>query len=125
MISTHTPLTGRDILSGNSFLERITFLLTRPLRDVTAAQRAVLFAQGTFLLTRPLRDVTGFCYWMLCGKLISTHTPLTGRDGFGQGKSKENRISTHTPLTGRDICGFPHNLRSGTFLLTRPLRDVT
>ena len=34
---------------------------------------------------------------------ISTHTPLTGRDGFYQGLQEWLEISTHTPLTGRDI----------------------
>ena len=34
------------------------FLLTRPLRDVTASDYFQLLENG-FLLTRPLRDVTG------------------------------------------------------------------
>ena len=37
---------------------------------------------------------------------ISTHTPLTGRDGKTGSFLIFNSISTHTPLTGRDInCG--------------------
>ena len=34
--------------------------------------------------------------------LISTHTPLTGRDSTFPSWSSRKRISTHTPLTGRD-----------------------
>ena len=78
------------------------FLLTRPLRDVTAPD----FASGAgerFLLTRPLRDVT-ISAWIDNGRYpISTHTPLAGRD--------------HAPVRS--------SLMYGTFLLTRPLRDVT
>ena len=33
---------------------------------------------------------------------ISTHTPLTGRDGYADFQCWEIKISTHTPLTGRD-----------------------
>ena len=33
---------------------------------------------------------------------ISTHTPLAGRDDFGNAKSEKDKISTHTPLAGRD-----------------------
>ena len=33
---------------------------------------------------------------------ISTHTPLTGRDGFIRKTGGKQNISTHTPLTGRD-----------------------
>ena len=55
-----------------------------------------------FLLTRPLRDVT-LTYGHVCSVLlISTHTPLTGRDIDVMVELSQQRISTHTPLTGRD-----------------------
>ena len=57
----------------------------------------------TFLLTRPLRDVTTHARCRLLSRLISTHTPLAGRD--------------FRPLK---IFAIPES-----FLLTRPLRDVT
>ena len=79
----------------------------------------------SFLLTRPLRDVTqcilesGYC------RTISTHTPLAGRDNmrhfFVQGpigflltrplRDVTKKKTKHKPLW--------------QFLLTRPLRDVT
>ena len=34
--------------------------------------------------------------------MISTHTPLAGRDGIGQTFTDAIGISTHTPLAGRD-----------------------
>ena len=55
------------------------FLLTRPLRDVT-----VFFQpsekRNQFLLTRPLRDVTYGTFDWKTWTMISTHTPLAGRD---------------------------------------------
>ena len=56
----------------------------------------------SFLLTRPLRDVTtpdsaGSWFWP-----ISTHTPLAGRDDILREKLDYMKISTHTPLAGRD-----------------------
>ncbi len=54
---------------------------------------------------------------------ISTHTPLTGRDGLLWLPLSSAAISTHTPLTGRDryilyLCNgtFPH-IGTDLFLL--------
>ena len=55
------------------------FLLTRPLRDVTA-YRLVDNKLNEFLLTRPLRDVTRVQCYIRMMLAISTHTPLAGRD---------------------------------------------
>ena len=57
-ISTHTPLAGRDVLVLGVVTISFTFLLTRPLRDVTMHYREM----------NERRE-------------ISTHTPLAGRDG--------------------------------------------
>ena len=57
MISTHTPLAGRDVWVLTINPPASGFLLTRPLRDVTAGTPTA---------------VTQFS--------ISTHTPLAGRD---------------------------------------------
>ena len=57
IISTHTPLAGRDILAGEVREEMLIFLLTRPSRDVTHP------------LQHPINH-----------RHISTHTPLAGRD---------------------------------------------
>ena len=56
------------------------FLLTRPLRDVTRGC-ILLSPEWEFLLTRPLRDVTNFKIGGNTYNVISTHTPLAGRDG--------------------------------------------
>ena len=58
--------------------------------------------KALFLLTRPLRDVTLLMVHGSCPYDISTHTPLTGRDGLLWLPLSSAAISTHTPLTGRD-----------------------
>ena len=58
------------------------FLLTRPLRDVTGFAYVGIEILA-FLLTRPLRDVTHFHPFMRNKTIISTHTPLAGRDYTG------------------------------------------
>ena len=83
----------------------------------------VMFSR--FLLTRPLRDVTQFLQVDLSPAMISTHTPLAGRDAARLDWEYESGISTHTPLAGRDGCGRRQELHVPGFLLTRPLRDVT
>ena len=145
IISTHTPLTGRDRcmtaeeaklkyfyshapygtwpMRGNDVKYPMSFLLTRPLRDVTFLDWRFWFYL-VFLLTRPLRDVTISEIEAYNNNCISTHTPLTGRDIISLRHYLKRVISTHTPLTGRDkmlrlLC------RICLFLLTRPLRDVT
>ena len=55
-ISTHTSLAGRDHAT-NAIIILVSFLLTRPSRDVTP-EFAVLVHPAEFLLTRPSRDVT-------------------------------------------------------------------
>ena len=56
----------------------------------------------TFLLTRPLRDVTTAAFASTSSNAISTHTPLAGRDGGTSDYNGLKNISTHTPLAGRD-----------------------
>ena len=56
-ISTHTPLAGRDPVPQCAMYICRTFLLTRPLRDVTEDPEMTNIS-ASFLLTRPLRDVT-------------------------------------------------------------------
>ena len=57
IISTHTPLAGRDVTVREKRLASQSFLLTRPLRDVTLSLHHLKHPEP-FLLTRPLRDVT-------------------------------------------------------------------
>ena len=57
-ISTHTPLAGRDGLSVNEYIKMVRFQLTRPSRGVTLVLLVWLFALLVFQLTRPSRGVT-------------------------------------------------------------------
>ena len=124
IISTHTPLTGRDLAGRRKSYWWCWFLLTRPLRDVTGESISFILPKS-FLLTRPLRDVTYSSFtnpsaiiFLLTRPLrdvtfqhrdykivdhISTHTPLTGRDSNPMWYKGGDNISTHTPLTGRDL----------------------
>ncbi len=78
MISTHTPLAGRDLSRMVETEEQIKFLLTRPLRDVTTVVLACAWAVE-FLLTRPLRDVTAtFCMY------VAEHPHILERTCFYQ-----------------------------------------
>ena len=61
------------------YLPPVRFLLTRPLRDVTSSY-SLSYCLRKFLLTRPLRDVTDIAIFSSFYTLISTHTPLAGRD---------------------------------------------
>ena len=100
------------------------FQLTRPLRGATAQLvnpagiknfnshapcGARLVYVGTapvnlvFQLTRPLRGATGTKLQTFSANLISTHTPLAGRDQNGRTVVHHAKISTHTPLAGRDF----------------------
>ncbi len=100
-ISTHTPLTGRD-LNGVFHIQIIKISTHTPLtgRDHLSC-----------LLTRFLQ--------------ISTHTPLTGRDEL---QNHKRHIIVQFLLTRplRDVTPWHrNNSRHPRFLLTRPLRDVT
>ena len=57
----------------------ITFLLTRPSRGVTLTN-PILNCGKKFLLTRPSRGVTYPLSVIWQFAIISTHTPLAGRD---------------------------------------------
>ena len=61
IISTHTPLAGRDHGGRGNITAAPEFLLTRPSRDVTFSLRYASPASG-FLLTRPSRDVTSLSF---------------------------------------------------------------
>ena len=147
-ISTHTSLAGRDIISCGEQYHLSIFLLTRPSRDVTSADKTGGTAKK-FLLTRPSRDVTKFASLKSVWHNISTHTSLAGRDlsvfrdlllSITFLLTRPSRdvtripffpvadfraISTHTSLAGRDPVPPPHSHQLPGFLLTRPSRDVT
>ena len=56
-----------------------SFLLTRPMRDVTKSNYGYT-ETPQFLLTRPMRDVTEDGRAVCPGGTISTHTSHAGRD---------------------------------------------
>ena len=124
----------------------ISFLLTRPLRDVTIpfckSNKLIIISTHTPLAGRDLGHISccglpkisthtplagrDLVIWFFRHLLfISTHTPLAGRDGTEYGGILGEKISTHTPLAGRDPSRPVLSLIFLSFLLTRPLRDVT
>ena len=80
VISTHTPLAGRD----NNFAVAVGAI-----KD---------FYSHAPCGARPIMSASGSMQ-----NVISTHTPLAGRDiDIGIGMNEDSFISTHTPLAGRD-----------------------
>ena len=101
IISTHTPLAGRDGLYDPTIAENIHFYSHAPRgarlklgprrcaftdfyshapRGARHGLRNNYHRSSKFLLTRPSRGATQY---KLCGSafvIISTHTPLAGRD---------------------------------------------
>ena len=102
MISTHTPLAGRDGIDVR--------LLQWLLDFYSHAPRGARLEFLQFVLS-------------ICD--ISTHTPLAGRDDLRNIRLRYFRISTHTPLAGRDTPNAVIPAVMGRFLLTRPSRGAT
>ena len=145
-ISTHTPHAGRDVLLCESFPASVYFYSHAPcgtwppklLKQVNVFYFYSHAPCGTWLrhpeIYKPIL-------------VISTHTPHAGRDHQNLCYGLHLPISTHTPHAGRDQndgvkyiaqrnfyshapCGtWPNSagLSSArlSFLLTRPMRDVT
>ena len=80
MISTHTPLAGRDCGYDDYGDFEVKFQLTRPLRGATSSS-VFNGSYSKFQLTRPLRGATAERFFQSLAVAISTHTPLAGRDG--------------------------------------------
>ena len=60
-------------------MQMVTFLLTRPSRGATFAESKQT-DNYEFLLTRPSRGATRETKVFVASDIISTHTPLAGRD---------------------------------------------
>ena len=123
-ISTHTPLAGRDVVFDNLIADVGDFYSHAP-RGARQNIRTVSTGSLSFLLTRPSRGATGVVVDAYSIFIISTHTPLAGRDFYFFVPNRIVWISTHTPLAGRDretVLGGRHGF---TFLLTRPSRGAT
>ena len=118
------PLSGRDWGKMALVLHPEKFLLTRPLRDVTRLYISAILYSSLFLLTRSLRDVTNPNDEELDGCIVSTHTPLAGRDYKTPSNFASDTFLLTRPL--RDVTDIPlYPCAFRRFLLTRPLRDVT
>ena len=102
-ISTHTPLAGRDAREQAIKARDTSFLLTRPSRGATMVNISTIRCQSQFLLTRPSRGATTNPVASRRTCMISTHTPLAGRDSVRARDPIFAMISTHTPLAGRDL----------------------
>ena len=78
-ISTHTPLAGRDLCGGLRSSQQDDFNSHAP----CGARQLLLpslFPSFKFQLTRPLRGATAYLEEYARHIMISTHTPLAGRD---------------------------------------------
>ena len=123
MISTHTPLAGRDQYQHCLFPENLISTHT-PLagRDLSAL-RALLLLQDFYSHAprgaRPerfnrLRHIADFY----------SHAPRGARPATAKYPGSLGNISTHTPLAGRDKRQSLRTKLHG-FLLTRPSRGAT
>ena len=126
MISTHTPLAGRDSFHIIAYARNGNFYS----HASCGARRIEMILDNltiAFLLTRLLRGATFTTVGHVFLFFISTHTPLAGRDARPRrGERFFFKISTHTPLAGRDFQMISRGLRPGISTHT-PLagRDVT
>ena len=102
IISTHTPLAGRDIITDENH-----------------------HCLAAFQLTRPLRGATSGLERQQVKRQISTHTPLAGRDGIRCAilVCAEN-FNSHAPCGARRI-DYQNAIFENGFQLTRPLRGAT
>ena len=124
-ISTHTPLAGRDRCLTYCF-PQITHFNSHAPRGARRKFSCDRSWRKKFQLTRPSRGATFTSFFsFFCSHVISTHTPLAGRDGVLKQQYGTFEISTHTPLAGRDNRDHIDLLQHQTFQLTRPSRGAT
>ena len=125
-ISTHTPHTGRDFGIKELSQKDGEFQLTRPIRGATGFP-AIFAASATFQLTRPMRGATQPLSEKCSAEIISTHTPLAGRDC----STVINTVSATADFNSHAPCGarlwHPCSILQpmAQFQLTRPMRGAT
>ena len=123
MISTHTPLAGRDSRRVNAIVRAQKFLLTRPSRGVTQSRRPCLFGL-LFLLTRPSRGVTLFYLRKASSNGFLLTRPSRGVTLPRTGIQLRQQFLLTRPSRG--VTDSPHRAHGlPKFLLTRPSRGVT
>ena len=126
-ISTHAPLAGRDGDGGRGS-DAIAYFNPRAPCGARPDFGEDIDNCPKFQPTRPLRGATEVCGLGAVDGLISTHTPLAGRDQVRCGAScSTSRISTHAPLAGRDTSspprsGVQHNFNPRAPCGARPCR---
>ena len=123
-ISTHTPLAGRDMATAQGYLMIGDFNSHAPCGARLVRRMAEHF-DGRFQLTRPLRGATNAERRAPRKRVISTHTPLAGRDHFdGRSAGDVRDFNSHAPCGARQEKN--HRVLPGRkFQLTRPLRGAT
>ena len=120
---SHAPRGARPVGAGAVFLF-LDFYSHAPRGARPDAKKS--FSPGqTFLLTRPSRGATEITDQPVTVTIISTHTPLAGRDSFLEtfGGGFENFYS-HAPRGAR-LMWQSVSLLPDRFLLTRPSRGAT
>ena len=113
-ISTHTPLAGRDKYVLTFDAKSADFNSHAP-RGARPNPSTIIWTYPIFQLTRPSRGATDKNLDFSGNCLISTHTPLAGRDNNGSEIAFSGTISTHTPLAGRDIFNLPEDTATTNF----------
>ncbi len=146
-ISTHTPLTGCNILDirdektakhfyshtphgvqHNSMQDgniQRNISTHTPLTGCNGNKYSVSIVNMSFLLTHPSRGATNLSDNINDYKNISTHTPLTGCNVKKDTPRQVAVISTHTPLTGCNNTIVRNVQGTAVFLLTHPSRGAT
>jgi len=103
LISTHTPLVGRDRGARCAYYVRMrNFNSHAPCgaRHIEAQNGEAIC---DFNSHAPCGARLKFMRGMVLRVAISTHTPLVGRDALRAFSLCKTHISTHTPLVGRDL----------------------
>ena len=126
MISTHTPLAGRDSEFRHQLPQTRNFNSHAPC-GARPYFGLLKIRNLKFQLTRPLRGATRKAHRPIYARQpISTHTPLAGRDP--QGTPPHLRPSTdfnsHAPCGARRV-GLHISIKMRKFQLTRPSRGAT
>ena len=123
-ISTHTPLAGRDLTQGSTATTATDFYSHAP-RGARQAGPEWIIPDNGFLLTRPSRGATIWNGHGASPNQFLLTRPSRGATTLMYCARRSWTISTHTPLAGRDTASRWSCPDTATFLLTRPSRGAT
>ena len=103
-ISTHAPLAGRDRTPPPAWNWPRYFNPRAPCGARRGLDLSIPYRENDFNPRAPCGARRKGDNRLLCGRRISTHAPLAGRDPRASfARSSARRISTHAPLAGRDL----------------------